>query len=516
MKNKNIIKVMMIIFISTLIGCSDFLEEDARGLLTPDNFFQNEDEALLALNGLQGGVGLNGIYSHLGTDIGVSGRFAIAGGWQSAVYNYSPSTAQVGWGGQYTRIRNANLVLAGVEASSLSDEVKGSTRAQTLFYRADAYLRLVTLYEDVPYWRNEVIIEEVSLLGTTDGTIILEEMITDLDEAISSGYLSTSKWNENTSRPTVWAARMLKAYIHIWLEQWTEARAELIEVTANSPHQLNPDYIDMYREGNELHDEIIFGREYLTGTSNNRAFEQFRPNANAETTDARDAFNEIGLQVRSSARTMRKSFAITYDENDARKRYNVLDRYTFTAGDNAGTEVEFNWIYIPKRMRAALPIGDPIMQTPDPNGTSSEPQRILTLADAFLLLAEAEFMINGSSADALAAINTIRARTTLPDYTSITIQDIRNERGWELTSDGYWGRKPDLIRWGILESTVMGLPAAETAAGATQVAIDRAQVEADFITAGLTGQYLIYPVPLDDILKSQDIGGSLVQHPLWQ
>ncbi|CAN0514757.1 unnamed protein product, partial [Scytosiphon promiscuus] len=199
----------------------------------------------------------------LGTDIGVCGRFAIPGGWQAAVYNYDVDNAAVRntWSAAYEAIRNANLVISGLEKSSLAEDIKGRAIAQALFYRAIFYFELTTQYGDVVYWRDELVMEDVVYLGKTDSNVIQQEMIQDLEKAISGGYLPKVKWNENGALPTEWSVRMLKAYYHVWQEEWAEARTELIEVTANSTHHLHDDYADKYRQGNELHDEIVFGRE---------------------------------------------------------------------------------------------------------------------------------------------------------------------------------------------------------------------------------------------------------------
>ena len=221
---------------------------------------------------------------------------------------------------------------------------------------------------------------------------------------------------------------------------------------------------------------------------------------------------ETNVFSRSAALTLRKSFAITYDANDARKPYNVWDSYTLANG----TLAIFNFIYIPKLMRAALPISDPLMQNPDPLGASGEPGRTFRLSDAWLLLAEAVFMIDGSSTAALAAINTVRERANLPDLTVMTIKDIQNERAWELAAEGFFGRKNDLIRWGILESTVMATPAAERAAGAYSLAITRAMDDSTHIADAPMGRHRVYPILVKEILKSQNIGGALVQNPVWE
>ncbi|MGJ8762170.1 MAG: RagB/SusD family nutrient uptake outer membrane protein [Polaribacter sp.] len=513
MKNKNIIKVLMFAFLGITISCSNFLDEDAKGLLTPETFFKNEAEATLALNKLNEGVSSSDFLFFLGTDVGVSGRVSLAASHKFGAYDFDVSDNRLKWLTQYTIIKDANLALASIEKSDLSDAVKGNVIAQATFFRAFQYINLTTTYGNVPYWRDELTnLEELSLIGQTDATLILQDMIADLDTAIKSGYLSTDSWGNNEGRPTIWAARMLKAYAHVWLKEWTEARTELIEVTTKSPHILNDDYADMYREGNEIHSEIIFGKEYLADVLSNLNTTA-RPNLAAENSDVKNiAFNDVGMTNGSAPFTLRKSFADTYDNNDKRKLYNVWDNHTVN-----GTNYKFAWTYIPKLMRGLVPPSDPLMKEHEAQNNSSAPVRIFLLSDAYLLLAEAEFMIGGSSSAALAAINYKRdVRVGLPDYTSITIQDIRNERAWELCGEGFWGRKRDLIRWGILDATVIGLPAAETAAGATTEAIARAQAEADIISNAPAGRYTEYPVPLVDILQSEAIGGALVQNPLWE
>ena len=279
---------------------------------------------------------------------------------------------------------------------------------------------------------------------------------------------------------------------------------------------LNPDYADMYRQGNELHDEIVFGKEFFKDIRalTNRSHEGFHFNAAAENAATKKAMAEVDVFARSASQTLRKSFADTYDDNDKRKMYNVWDSYTL----EDGTEAVFNCIYIPKKMRSYVPIGDPLMQESDASWSSGEPGRTFLLSDAWLLLAEADFMAtnDGSSQVALEAINKVRERTTLPLYTSITMEDIRNERSWELCAEGFMGHKKDLIRWGMLESTVLATPAAEIAAGAYSVSIDRAEAEAAAIAGAPIGKWQYFPIPLSEIQRSEDIGGALVQNPLWE
>jgi len=512
MKNTYIIKVLMIAFFGITISCSDFLDEDPKGLLTPSTFFQNAEEATLAINNLNENVDKAGANFFLGTDVGVTGRFAHSGASRFGMYDFDVSNSRVRWYDEYGTIRDANLAISSIEKSSLSEEVKGVTIAQALFFRAFQYINLVTVFGNVPYVRDEVTnLEEVSLLGQTDGKVILAEIIQDLDIAINSGYLSNTTWGLNDGRPTVWAARMLKAHAHIWLEEWSEARTELIEVTTNSPHLLHPDYANKYREGNEIHPEIVFGKQYLQDILGGLNTES-SPNTRRDRSTIQVACNELGIANGSASYTLRKSFADTYDDNDARKIYNVWDSYI---PEGTTTVLQFPAIFMPKLMNAPVPVSDPLFAEEAPTKNTSQPLRIFLFADAYLLLAEAEFMIGGSTQAALDAINAVRLRTSLDLYTSITMQDIRNERAWELCGEGYWGRKRDLIRWGILDETVLAMPAAETAAGADALAIEYAQGEAAIIGGNTPNRYTQYPVPLAELEQSQAIGGGLVQNPLW-
>ena len=439
---KQLFKISMIVFavFFSLTGCNDFLDEEAEGLLTPTSFFQTQEEANVALNGLAARMRSNNVSGQqmhrqqtMGTDVAVSGRFALAGSWLFSLYDLSTDNGQVFqiWSDLYAGVRDANLLIESVENSSLSDEVKQATISQALFYRAYFYFRLTTMWGDVPFWRDALVLEEVSLLGVSPLEEIQESMIADLDQAISSNSLSTERFNDNGARPTVWSARMMKAHFHMFLEQWEEARTELSTIITTSPHgtELMP-YGDLYREGSELNNEIIFGVEYLSTVIGSSIPNQVHPNAAGETANANAAFSELDVFTRAAAITWRRSFAAMYTENDDRRRYNVFEGHTLADG----TEVTFNYVYVPKFMRDRLPLSDPLLTVPDPDGQGGDSVRLMTLSDAYLLLAESEFRIAGSSPAALEAINIVRSRALLDDLSV-------------LDNGGYYVRKSLGARW---------------------------------------------------------------------
>lgn len=92
--------------------------------------------------------------------------------------------------------------------------------------------------------------------------------------------------------------------------------------------------------------------------------------------------------------------------------------------------------------------------SPADNSTSSYPDTdypIFRAADAYLMLAEAQLRGSGLSQSGLDAYNAVLERAGLPAVSTITLDDIIDERGREL----YWEnvRRQDLIRFGLLTSS---------------------------------------------------------------
>ena len=89
---------------------------------------------------------------------------------------------------------------------------------------------------------------------------------------------------------------------------------------------------------------------------------------------------------------------------------------------------------------------------------SSNNLRLLRLADIYLMLAEAELMNNNgaSTPAAVEAVNRVRRRVDMPEFTTLTMQDIMDERVKELTLE--WSRYYDLLRWGMVRERIVDTP----------------------------------------------------------
>lgn len=89
---------------------------------------------------------------------------------------------------------------------------------------------------------------------------------------------------------------------------------------------------------------------------------------------------------------------------------------------------------------------------PDPNTIdrfANNDMPVLRLADVYLMQAEAILRNGGAESDAVALVNKIRKRATAPEVSSITLDQLLDERGRELAWEGW--RRNDLIRFGKYE-----------------------------------------------------------------
>jgi len=186
-------------------ACSDFLDQDSPSEMSDKVVFDNEYYTQLALNKVYGGLTQDKTYSQfmpivagLNTDcelIDGLGSNATNSGHQRGCMNYN---AAPGWGdlatiwdAMYGVIEDANLVVAGIDNSSLLAE-GNEYRENMLRYKAEAktlramlYLDLIRLFGDVPF-KVETSQSDLSnaYLEKTDRDEIMDNLINDLEESI--------------------------------------------------------------------------------------------------------------------------------------------------------------------------------------------------------------------------------------------------------------------------------------------------------------------------------------------
>ncbi len=154
MKSKYIMGMLAVAGSLALTSCDDFLNDNRYPLsqqIVNQAFWNNAENVQNQINyfyedysGYGNGSGGGSFYwSWLSDD--QSGRTSFAD-W--TFLTVPPTSGS--WNAPYTEIRRANLVIKGVEGSTLSDSQKANYLAQARLYRARGYYDLVRRYGDVP------------------------------------------------------------------------------------------------------------------------------------------------------------------------------------------------------------------------------------------------------------------------------------------------------------------------------------------------------------------------------
>ncbi|MCI6394633.1 MAG: RagB/SusD family nutrient uptake outer membrane protein, partial [Bacteroidales bacterium] len=154
MKSKYIFGLLAVGTAMSLVSCDDFIDDNRypldRQTVNPE-FWSNDVNVQNQINyfyedysGYGNGSGGGDFYwSWLSDDQAGRTKFA---DW---TFTSIPATSG-SWTAPYTEIRRANLVIEGVESSTLNDVAKANFIAQARLHRARSFYDLVRRYGDVP------------------------------------------------------------------------------------------------------------------------------------------------------------------------------------------------------------------------------------------------------------------------------------------------------------------------------------------------------------------------------
>jgi hypothetical protein len=466
---KKIIRTLNVILLLTAIaGCNDFLEEKTRGIIEPGNFYQSDEEAVLAINGIYNrihGDRERTLYSDWWTiqSWTVYGADDVGPGWPQTLieflHNYTMTESNYGnarevWRQLFAVVSDANSVIASLQGNeNISESIRLRVTGEAIFLRSFAYYHLTNIWGAVPYYDQELPISEVSSLGRTDPGIVRSNVIDDLKTIEDNGMLPSEYQGADIGRATVWTAKMLSAKMMMWEKDWVGALEEAKEIIDNSPHSMLDTYDEVFdlNAQNPFHAEVIWGFDFSkdNALTNTNRTDGFNPRIRDEPANPADRnalraalaargeeFNGFGLTV------CLPGFAADFPLDDLRKPLNVLNEYLGFPLTNT---------YLPKHWNLDF--------VNSPRGNHGELYIIFRLADTYLMAAEAANELGDPSA--YDYINAVRARAYEPDkpYAGLTQDEFRkalqDERRWELAAEGF--RRYDLIRWGILVETVRSI-----------------------------------------------------------
>jgi len=440
-----------------LASCNSFLTEKPKALLSPDTFFNSDAAADAAVIGMYQTLHSGNIYglaqssvyavSENGADtMGPDRTFGGVEFLQNYVLNEGTTNIRGIWLDLYNLIYNANLVLSKINDNKqmTKDGIDKST-GETLFLRSLAYFHLTNFWGDVPFYTDNLPLDQIQKLGRTDKGKIRTQIVQDLKKAYS--LLPPSYSADQIGRATKWAAETLLTKTYLWMGNWQGARDSAVDIINNSPHQLLKNYADVFSPDNTGNAELIFQVVWAKDLLQQRFTDFFTPRIRDEPKNGSDrSALQADLDARNEGFT---GYGLTiplpdlvskYPQNDLRRPSNVVTSYL-------GYDLKFQ--YMPKMWD--------LDQINSPRGNHGNNFIVFRLADVYLMAAEAENELNGPG-NAYQYINAVRARAYNPVQPLSGMsqaqfrQAIYDERKWELAGEGY--RRIDLVRWGILLDVV--------------------------------------------------------------
>jgi hypothetical protein len=471
---KRLIAIFAVFFLMVGSSCEKFLSVDPPYSQDAENFFQTKEDFERALTGaydlLQG--------SFLSLWIGeIASDNAIAGGESVNDTQGLHQIDAMTHGGVNTELRNVlRWNYAGItrvnyimeNKDNIDFPGKETLLAEARFLRAYYYFELVKFFGDVPLIIDERLgIEEARNIQRTPKAEVYAQIETDLQSAAAIlPWTATVKGHASKG-----AALSLLGKAYLYQNKFSDAANTFDEVISSGTYSLIPAYADLFTVANENNSETVFDIEYtgLEGGSygclicleGNAApgFQGIRQyngpvygdgnSYNLPTQNLYDAFSPIDPR--------RDLSILDIDAFIAAQPNPETITYAIGAGGHTGY---YNNKYIKRQGEIGLP---------DNDLTSPVNYRVIRYADVLLMAAEAHFQL-GNAGTAQQLVNQVRTRAGIPGITVNELQDIYNERRFELSGEGH--RFFDLVRTGQA---------------------------AQFITGFQTGKHELFPIPQVEI-----------------
>lgn len=437
----------------------DFLDRAPLGQLTYDTFFENEEQAQLAVNAIYHQfrqwdcaslpyLAVTDIIS----DDADKGSTPTDAPYMLDVDNLTfdaTNTAISGvWRGFYTAISRANIAIARVpDVPGLDPAKRDRFIGEARFLRAYAYFLLVQWFGDLPIVTEPLTADEYYTQERRPVAEVYAQIESDLLFAIGALPEKSKYASKDLGRATKGAARGILAKLYAVQKNWEKVEQYTQEIIQSNEYSLLAKYSDNFLPVGELGAESIFE---ITAAA-------IKPDAGGVTGPGATPYNmvqgvrgipNLGWGFNRPSDTLVKS----YEFNDPRLAATVI--YVGEVLPDGQTEVRDNPEILNERFnqKAWVPAHSGLQD----NGPGN--LRILRYADVLLLAAEALNERN-LPAQALLYINQVRKRARganpfiLPDITVTDQAQLREriyrERRSELAMEQH--RWFDLLRWGRAE-----------------------------------------------------------------
>lgn len=480
-------------------ACQDELTQEPLDAPSDVNFFSNESELEVAINGVyttlwwqsRGIPALEEIDNT--TDVGFlrdGGLKEIGQGAHTSETGFFEYT----WDHFYSGIGKANNLLEKMSRAEeeVSQETYTRIQAEARFLRAFFYHYLVELYGDVPLLLEVPDLENAEI-GRTSKNEVITQIIDDLNFAAEN--LPTNWSGGDEGRVTKGAALTLKARVALYNEDFGTAAQAAQEVMNLGEYALYPDYEGQFQYEGVRSSGVILDVPYSEGVEDTGIPRRQGPrNLGAWSTNVPSQFIVDSYQA-SDGEPIDESSAYDpanpFENRDPRLDASIVRPQSVFAGYVFETHPDSTETWVVEggdsTRVANQDVTNPfatftgvlwrkyLAEEDFPGKIDASTLNFIYMRYAEVLLTYAEAKIENNEIDqtVLDAMNKVRARaygvepSAVNEYPAITStnqtelrQEVRYERKVEFANEGF--RLFDLRRWGIahevMDGDLMGRP----------------------------------------------------------
>ncbi|WP_345950000.1 RagB/SusD family nutrient uptake outer membrane protein [Mucilaginibacter sp. PAMB04274] len=537
---KRIFLLLLVLAIMALSSCKKLLEKEPSDFVQPQNYFNSEADLNLALAGVYDPLGseylyASGLWFQFGNCTDESFYPNSANAFAAPMfyqYDYTNSYVSGLWEQCYIGIERANLLIENVSKPVMDEKRRQAILGEALFLRGFYHFMLVSNYGDIPLKLASTKSVNVVEIPRTPSAQVYAQVLKDMQDAELKVNKASTIGNSSRISQTTVEGMLARVCLYMagnplndkakyadalsWAQKVVISGENALLTTPNLTYTNSPYSQIFINEAQDVYDvkECMWEADFNM-FGNNTAFSE-----GGRLGTYGIACNNLDTGYASSnVRTTIKLYNL-YQTADRRRDWAIAP-FTYTSTTTSATRVPYAATAVINRAcgkwrRSFEPLSSPKQQF-----KSGQNFPILRYADVLLMLAEAENEVNGPTATAYNAINSVRRRGyALPVNVASAVADlapglsknsfrqaIMDERARELCFEAL--RKPDLIRWGVF-TQVMSATAAEIN-GSNATATNKALWSLGYNTAASSSRYLLLPIPALEI----NVNRAMTQNPGW-
>ena len=284
--NKNIYKIITCVLILLLVhACEDKLEITDPNRLSSGEFYQNQDQAVAAVDAIYNVLIIDGLYQRMTPVIndGRSDEISCRSPWVFltglSAFTVPPTDGanEITWAGYHIMVSRSNQALENIpEVPDVDAELRDRLMGQAYFLRGLAYFNLTNIFDNVPlilevpegqeafYPSNENVTQEM-IYDQVQADLEMAEQRLPVDYNTVSG-----PDNGQVGRATKGAALSLLGKLHLYRGQYAEAAAYFKQVIDLGVYDLAPDYANLFSDDpavEQANPGKIFWAEFTTSTN---------------------------------------------------------------------------------------------------------------------------------------------------------------------------------------------------------------------------------------------------------